>query len=180
MVNILRLSVAYLNATINVKPEMLNRSLEPTGVAKPGETRMLTVTGLGLAHQQSAYRVFGRVWNGTDGYLQSEPGLLAGHPNLLLTRSTCCMTKNFTKRYTTWEYWAVEWRYLFIKKSLAGEMPYSVASINFGRLGEARARIFLGLALPTGWIRIGQKGNDKVWITSSTIIDVSRKWLCNN
>jgi hypothetical protein len=40
-------TVAYLNATINVKPETENRILEPTCLAKPGETRGLTGTGLG-------------------------------------------------------------------------------------------------------------------------------------
>jgi len=54
---ILRLSVAYLNATINVKPENQNWRLEPTGLAKPGKTRKLTGTGPGLAHKESAGRV---------------------------------------------------------------------------------------------------------------------------
>jgi hypothetical protein len=65
MVNILRLAVAYLNATINVNPETQNRTLEPTGRAKPGETRGLTGTGPGLARQESAGRDFGRFWNGS-------------------------------------------------------------------------------------------------------------------
>ena len=52
MVNILRLTVAYLNATINVKPERQNRRLEPTGLAKPVETRGLTGMGPGLALQE--------------------------------------------------------------------------------------------------------------------------------
>jgi hypothetical protein len=85
MVNILRLTVAYLNATINVKPETQNRRLEPTGLAKPGETRGLTGTGPGLARQESAGRVFGRFWNRTDPFLRSKPGPLAGYPDPLLT-----------------------------------------------------------------------------------------------
>jgi len=85
MVNILRLTVAYLNPTINVKPETQNRRLEPTGLAKPGETRGLTGTGLGLARQDSAGRVFGRFWNRTDAFLRSKPGPLVGYPDPLLT-----------------------------------------------------------------------------------------------
>jgi len=85
MVNILRLTVAYLNATINVKPETQNRKLEPTGLAKPGETCGLTGTGPGLARQESAGRVFGRFWNRTDPFLRSKPGPLAGYPDPLLT-----------------------------------------------------------------------------------------------
>jgi len=85
MVNILRLTVAYLNATVNMKPETQNRRLEPTGLAKPGETRGLTGTGPGLARQESAGRVFGRFWNRTDPFLRSKPGPLAGYPDPLLT-----------------------------------------------------------------------------------------------
>jgi len=78
MVNILRLTVAYLDATINVKPETQNRRLEPTGLAKPGETRGLTCTGLGLARQESEGRVFGWFWNRPNLFLGSKPGPLAG------------------------------------------------------------------------------------------------------
>ena len=85
MVNILRLTVAYLNATMNVKPEMQNRRLEPTGLDQPGETRGLTGTGPGLAREESAGRVFARVWNRTDPSLRSNPGQLAGYPDSLLT-----------------------------------------------------------------------------------------------
>jgi len=85
MVNILRLRVAYLKATINVKPETLNRRLEPTGLAKHGGTRGLTGTGPGLARQESAGRVFGWFWNRTDLFLRSKAVQLAGYPNPLLT-----------------------------------------------------------------------------------------------
>jgi hypothetical protein len=85
MVNILRLTVTYLNGTINVKPETQNRRLEPTGLAKPGETRGLTGTGPCLARQESAGRVFGWFWNRTDPLLPSKPGPLAGYPDPLLT-----------------------------------------------------------------------------------------------
>jgi len=60
MVNISRLTVTYVNATINVKPETHNRRLELTGLAKPGETRGLTGTGPCLVRQESAGWVFGR------------------------------------------------------------------------------------------------------------------------
>jgi len=84
-VNILRLSVAYLNATINVKPETQNRKLEPTGLAKPGETRGFTGMRSGLARQESAGHVFGHFWNWTDPFLRSTPGPLAGYQDPLLT-----------------------------------------------------------------------------------------------
>jgi hypothetical protein len=85
MVHILLLTVAYLNATINVKPETQNRRLEPTGLAKPSETRGLTGTGPGLAHHESAGQVFGPFWNLPDLFLRSKPGPLAGYPDPLLT-----------------------------------------------------------------------------------------------
>jgi len=85
MVNILRLTVAYLNATINVKPEKPNRRLEPTGLARPSENRQLPGMCPGLARQESAGRVFGRFWNLTDPFLRSKPGPLAGCPDPLLT-----------------------------------------------------------------------------------------------
>jgi len=85
MVNILRLTFAYLNTTINVKPETQNWRLEATGQAQPGETRGLTGRGPGLARQESAGRVFGRFRNRTDPFLRSKPGPLAGYPDPLLT-----------------------------------------------------------------------------------------------
>jgi len=85
MFNILRLTVAYLNATINVKPETQNRRLEPTGLAKPAKSRGLTGMGQCFTRQESAGQVFGRFWNWTDPFLQSKPGPLAGYPDTLLT-----------------------------------------------------------------------------------------------
>jgi len=84
-VNILQFTVAYLDATINVKPETQNWRLEPTGLSKPGETHALRGTGPGLARQESAGRVFGRVRNRTDTFLLSKPGPLAGYPDPLLS-----------------------------------------------------------------------------------------------
>ena len=68
-----------------MKPDTRNRRLEPTGLAKPVETRGLTGMGPGLARQESAGRVFGQVWNRTDQFLRSKPGPLAGYPDPLLT-----------------------------------------------------------------------------------------------
>jgi len=68
-----------------MKPDTQNRTLEPTGLAKPGETRGLTGTCPGLACQESAGRVFVHFWNRTDSFLLSKPGRLAGYPDLLLT-----------------------------------------------------------------------------------------------
>jgi hypothetical protein len=67
-------TVAYLNATRNVKSETRNRRLEPTGLAKPVETRVLMGTCMGLARHESAGRVIGQVWNRTDPFLLSKPG----------------------------------------------------------------------------------------------------------
>jgi hypothetical protein len=71
--------------TIKVKPTTLNRRLEPTGLAKPGETRGLICKGPGLARQESAGRGFGQFWNRTDSFFPSTPGPLAGYPDPLLT-----------------------------------------------------------------------------------------------
>jgi len=68
-----------------VKSETQNRRLESTGLAKPSETRVLTGTGPGLGHQESAGLGCGRIWNRTDPFLRSKPGTLAGYPDLLLT-----------------------------------------------------------------------------------------------
>jgi len=77
-VDILRLLVAYLNATIYVKPEMQNRSLERTGLAKSGETHCLTGLSPALACQESAGRIVRRVFNWADPFLWSKPRPLAG------------------------------------------------------------------------------------------------------
>jgi len=84
-VNSLRLSVAYLNATINVKLKTQNQRLEPTGLPNPSKTRESMGMGPAFACQQSAGWVFGLIWNGTDRILQSKPELLVGYPDLLLT-----------------------------------------------------------------------------------------------
>jgi len=55
------------------------------GLGKPGETCGLMGMGPGLARQESAGRVSGRVWNRTDPFLRSKPGPLAGYPDPLLT-----------------------------------------------------------------------------------------------
>jgi len=50
---IFQLIVAYLIAIINMKHESQNRTLEPIGLPRPGETGVITGTGLGFAHQES-------------------------------------------------------------------------------------------------------------------------------
>jgi hypothetical protein len=67
---------------------MHNRILDTTGLGKPCKSRGLTRTGPGLARQESAGRVFGRVWNQTDLFLGSKPGPLGGYPDPLLTLAT--------------------------------------------------------------------------------------------
>jgi len=64
---------------------MQNRRLDPTGLAKPGESHRLTGTGPGLDSQEAAGRVFGRFWNRTKLFFLSKPRPLVGHLDLLLT-----------------------------------------------------------------------------------------------
>jgi len=68
-----------------MKPETQNRRLEPTGLAKPGESCGLMGTGPGLARQESAGWVFGQFWIRTNPFLRSKPGPLVGYPDPLLT-----------------------------------------------------------------------------------------------
>jgi len=78
-------TVAYLNGTINVKPEMRNRRFELMGLAKPDEPCGLMGTGPGLTRQEAVGRVFGRVRHWTVPFLLSKPGLPAGYSDPLLT-----------------------------------------------------------------------------------------------
>ena len=87
-VNVLRLTVTYLHATINMKLQMQNRKLEPTGLAKPSETPRLMGTGPGLNCEESADWGFGWLWNQTDTFFRSKPGPLAGYPDPFLTLLT--------------------------------------------------------------------------------------------
>jgi hypothetical protein len=66
---------------------MQNLRLEPTGLTNPGRTTGLMGTGLGLARQQGVGQVFRLVWKQTYLFLWSQPGQLAGNPDLLLTLS---------------------------------------------------------------------------------------------
>jgi len=59
---------------------MQNRTLEPTGLAKPGTTCGLRGMGPGLACQDSPGRISGRFWNQTDPFLRAKPGKLAWLP----------------------------------------------------------------------------------------------------
>jgi len=65
--------------------EMQNRRLDPTGLAKPGETRGSPGMGPGLDRKQPAVCVFGRFWNRTELFFRSKPRPLADYPDPLLT-----------------------------------------------------------------------------------------------
>jgi len=67
---------------------MQNRRLEPTGLTNPDRTSGLMGTGLGLACQQGVGQILRLVWNQTYLCLWSQPGQLAGYPDLLLTQYT--------------------------------------------------------------------------------------------
>jgi hypothetical protein len=58
------------------------------GLAKPRKSRRALSTGLGLAHATAVSRGFGWVYNRTNLFLLSKPGLLAGYPDPLLTLRT--------------------------------------------------------------------------------------------
>lgn len=70
------------------QPERQNRILDPTDLAKPGETRWLTGTAPGLDRQEVVGWVFAWFWNRTKLCFWSEPGPLAGSPDPLLTLHT--------------------------------------------------------------------------------------------
>jgi len=67
------------------QPEMQNRRLDPTCLAKHSETHRLMGTRLGLDRQEAVGRVFGRFWNRTETFFRSKPGPLAGYLDPLLT-----------------------------------------------------------------------------------------------
>ena len=84
-VNISRMTVEYLNATIKRKPRNESRRSKLMGLVKPGQICRLTAKGTGLARQDTACRVFGPVWNQPEPFFQSNPGPLSGYPDPLLT-----------------------------------------------------------------------------------------------
>jgi hypothetical protein len=72
------------------------------GLTKPGEPCGLTGTGSGLSRQEFARRVFGRIWNRNDPFLQSKTGPLVGYPDPLLTLARTVPSKislYYCKRY---------------------------------------------------------------------------------
>jgi len=64
------------------------------GLAKTGKTHGLTGTGMGLACQDTLGQVVEQVWNQTEIFFQSTPGLLADYadPLRIVDTSTesCC------------------------------------------------------------------------------------------
>jgi hypothetical protein len=70
---------------INVIHKTQNKRLELMGKGNCGKTRRLMRTGPGLASEESAGQVFGRVRNRTKPFLRSKPGPLAGYLDPLLT-----------------------------------------------------------------------------------------------
>jgi hypothetical protein len=66
------------------------------GQAKPGTICVLTGTGPGLACQDAAGWVGGRVWNRTEPFWRSESRPRAGYPDPLLTLCESKQCKNVT------------------------------------------------------------------------------------
>jgi len=96
------------------KPNNRNRGFEPMGLAKPGKIRRLMEAGPGLASQDAASQIFERVWNWTETFSLSEPGLLAGSPDPLLSLVTTrlilpqhCATRVRHRLPWCWHHWAV-------------------------------------------------------------------------
>jgi len=85
IVDILQLTVRYLNANTNRKPDIQSQRLEPTGSTKPGETRGLRDMVPALDCREAAGRCFGRFWIRTKPFFTPTPGPLAGYPEPLLT-----------------------------------------------------------------------------------------------
>jgi hypothetical protein len=83
-----------------VKPETPNWRFESTGLATPGKSQGLMVTGLGLPHQETGGRVFGLAWTCTNCSQRSKPGLVAGHPDTFLTLGRCSDLKDEWNRET--------------------------------------------------------------------------------
>jgi len=64
---------------------MQSCKLDPTGLARPGETGGLTGMGQGFNHQEAEGWVFGLFWNQTKPFFWSKPGPLASYLDPLLT-----------------------------------------------------------------------------------------------
>jgi len=84
-VNILRLAVGYVNATINRKTRNTELEIVTNGSIHTRQTRGLTDTGPGLSWQHTADQIVGRFWNPTELFLRFETRLLADFPDPLPT-----------------------------------------------------------------------------------------------
>ena len=72
-VNIWRLALEDLNATVNRHPETPNQIFEPMGLAEPRTTNRFTGRGLGLANQDTIRHVFRHFRNCTKPHHDSDP-----------------------------------------------------------------------------------------------------------
>jgi len=68
------------------QPDMQNRRLDPTDLAKCGETHGSTGMGPGLDHQEVTGQVSGWFWNRTELFSRSKAGPLAGYPDRMVTQ----------------------------------------------------------------------------------------------
>jgi len=84
-VNILRLAVGYLNATIKRVTRNTELEIGTNGSSKSRQTRGLMCVGQDLPRQDATGLVFGQFWNWSESFLQSEPATLAGYPVPLVT-----------------------------------------------------------------------------------------------
>ena len=89
-VNISRLTVLYLNATMNseTRNPQLEIGTDGSPLAKPGNTPDWQVWILDWPVPESGCRAVGPVWNRTDTYLRTTSGPLAGYPDPLLSLDT--------------------------------------------------------------------------------------------
>ena len=71
----------------------------------------------------------------------------------------CCLTENFTSINIMGEDWAVAHEYLFMNRSMVGEMHHLAMNLICWRRRATRARRILGSALITCLVSILLKGN---------------------
>lgn len=93
--------------------------------------------------------------------------------------SLCCLPQNFTSKNIIGEFWTVAGEYLWINRSIAGEMqnPARYTTVNTAR--GTHAIWSLASTLLKGQLTISQKGSQYSHICMHSIIDVSRYWLDN-
>jgi len=127
IVNILRLTVRYLNATINgtsrnVKPEF--------GPDRSSQTRWnprVDGVGPGLDNQEAAVQVCGRFWNRTELFFRSKSGSLAVYPDQLVTLPETYDIEIWLHRRGSEYIWRVVWQAIQYRSRCHSGNHYTLA-----------------------------------------------------